>query len=621
MHLVRERMPISGTANRATLAGVPTDPLRYREFLVEGFESAYRLLAQERDALLAEGGPIASFGDDPVRYVPRPTSVYSRVLAESMHPDVLRDALDWEYVLEAGLAGGHQGIDGRIELLTSEQRQLARLDVPTYHTTPRATDLYDRDGVVVQGFLAASGMDTVRTKIRRMGTDDLRRQKWCIEASLTGLTFGTQVRPASRACELPGQALDTELALRAATALADELLDTAVHGTDDQPPHWLSLNVVGERYWRAGPAGISLYDGVSGIALFLAYLSSMTGEQRYRAVAERVAGQLADSLTSPERTSRSRIALSIGAFGELGGAIYVLTHLAALWDAPGLLDSAGTLVPELAGRFADDRELDVVQGTAGAALALVALHRTRPDERVVDALRLAGSVLAKAAVDMDHGVAWYTAVDPDRPLLGMSHGASGFALGLGRIAEVTGEDRLYRLCEEAVRFERHRLAPDRGNWPDLRSIVPEGSFMNAWCHGAAGIGLVRAELLGMEGLAGVRRILVEDLRVARDRVHGDLLREGTYVGLGNDSLCHGDLGLVATLLAAGRALEEDDELGPRVTRAVADRVLAGDIRPGVPMGVSTPGLMTGAAGIGYGLLRTAAPGRVPEVLTLAAPRG
>jgi hypothetical protein len=42
---------------------------------------------------------------------------------------------------------------------------------------------------------------------------------------------------------------------------------------------------------------------------------------------------------------------------------------------------------------------------------------------------------------------------------------------------------------------------------------------------------------------------------------------------------------------------------------------------GVPLGVETPGLMTGLAGIGYELLRLAAPERVPSVLLLAPPAG
>jgi lantibiotic modifying enzyme len=43
-------------------------------------------------------------------------------------------------------------------------------------------------------------------------------------------------------------------------------------------------------------------------------------------------------------------------------------------------------------------------------------------------------------------------------------------------------------------------------------------------------------------------------------------------------------------------------------------------RCGVPFGLETPGLMTGLAGIGYGLLRLAEPQRVPSVLLLEPPR-
>ena len=40
---------------------------------------------------------------------------------------------------------------------------------------------------------------------------------------------------------------------------------------------------------------------------------------------------------------------------------------------------------------------------------------------------------------------------------------------------------------------------------------------------------------------------------------------------------------------------------------------------GNPLGVESPGLMTGLAGIGYGLLRCAAPVNVPSVLCLSPP--
>ena len=90
---------------------------------------------------------------------------------------------------------------------------------------------------------------------------------------------------------------------------------------------------------------------------------------------------------------------------------------------------------------------------------------------------------------------------------------------------------------------------------------------------------------------------------------------------GNHSLCHGALGNLELFLQAHAVLGEPH------WRAEAERIAGGilaDIeRRGWQCGresaVETPGLMTGLAGIGYGLLRVAEPQRVPAVLVLAPP--
>jgi lantibiotic modifying enzyme len=90
---------------------------------------------------------------------------------------------------------------------------------------------------------------------------------------------------------------------------------------------------------------------------------------------------------------------------------------------------------------------------------------------------------------------------------------------------------------------------------------------------------------------------------------------------GNHSLCHGDLGNLEFLLQA------TEIYGSGSRRAEVDRIAAAIVavgqregwRCGNPLEVESPGLMTGLAGIGYGLLRLAEPGLVPSVLALAPP--
>jgi hypothetical protein len=90
----------------------------------------------------------------------------------------------------------------------------------------------------------------------------------------------------------------------------------------------------------------------------------------------------------------------------------------------------------------------------------------------------------------------------------------------------------------------------------------------------------------------------------------------------NHSLCHGDLGNLDLLLEArlrlGRADLQSD-IQDIAARIVADMRQNG-WRCGNPLGVESPGLMTGLAGIGYELLRLAEPTRVPSSALIGLPQ-
>jgi lantibiotic modifying enzyme len=88
----------------------------------------------------------------------------------------------------------------------------------------------------------------------------------------------------------------------------------------------------------------------------------------------------------------------------------------------------------------------------------------------------------------------------------------------------------------------------------------------------------------------------------------------------NHSLCHGDQGNIELLTRVADTLDEP-ELATRAA-SVAVRVLDAIERNGwqcgLPLGVESPGLMMGLAGIGYGLLRLAEP-TTPSILLLEGP--
>lgn len=89
----------------------------------------------------------------------------------------------------------------------------------------------------------------------------------------------------------------------------------------------------------------------------------------------------------------------------------------------------------------------------------------------------------------------------------------------------------------------------------------------------------------------------------------------------NHSLCHGDLGNLDLLILAAESFD-DPELRSRVAKLAAsilENIEDHGWTTGIPSGVESPGMMTGLAGIGYGLLRVADSARVPSIMVLAPP--
>src|SRR5438876_920004 len=307
--------------------------------------------------------------------------------------------------------------------------------------------------------------------------------------------------------------------------------------------------------------------------------------------------------------SRSHIT-TIGAFNGWGGIPYSLAHLAALWLEPDLLSEAEAIVRHIRGLIGRDEQFDIVAGAAGCTGALIALYHELPSQEAFSAAIECGEHLIRRMIKTEHGVGW-TIPNERAPLSGFAHGAAGIASALLKLGALSGKEHLHTTGLAAIAHERSLFSPQARNWRDLRVGLPSAeSFMTAWCNGATGIGLARLSTLPQLDDPEVRREIDTAVHTTLDH------------GLGhNHSLCHGDLGSLELLLQAGRLLEHQPWYAEAYRRArpIVDSVGRDEYLCGTPLGVDSPGLMTGLAGIGYGLLRLAEPARVPSVLTLEPP--
>jgi lantibiotic modifying enzyme len=285
-----------------------------------------------------------------------------------------------------------------------------------------------------------------------------------------------------------------------------------------------------------------------------------------------------------------------------------------LWDRTDLLEQAESFASDLLPLIEQDQILDVIGGAAGCIGGLLVLNQARPSETTVAAAIQCGEWLLKQAQPMAQGVGWPPpARVGNTPLTGFSHGAAGMAWALLSLAAQTDDSRFRDTALAALAYERSLFSPTAGNWPDLRDRKRDDEqttsqkFMTAWCHGAPGIGLSRLRLMPYLDDPLLRQEIDQAIQATRRAGFG-----------GNHSLCHGDLGNLELLLTADQILP-DISLQPDINY-LSGLILAGIEQhgwlSGVPLGVETPGLMTGLAGIGYGLLRLAAPTRLPSLLTM-----
>ena len=214
---------------------------------------------------------------------------------------------------------------------------------------------------------------------------------------------------------------------------------------------------------------------------------------------------------------------------------------------------------------------------------------------------------------MENGVAWFTNLDTTEPITGFAHGSAGIAWALLELAAQTGNEKYRTAALEALVYESSRYSSVIGNWADHPSRVELGGQKAvapsmAWCYGAPGIGMARVAALKHLDHPIVRQDLERAVQATVNH------RPGT-----NHSLCHGDIGNLDFLLQAAAATGSR-ELAQKVDELTGQIVAS--IRKygwlcGVPLGVESPALMNGLAGICYGLLRLADPARVPSVLTLS----
>jgi type 2 lantibiotic biosynthesis protein LanM len=373
---------------------------------------------------------------------------------------------------------------------------------------------------------------------------------------------------------------------------------------------WISLDLQGDsEIFQIVPLGPELYNGVSGIAVFLAAHAAVMGCKSSSELALAGVSHLRKNLIS-RNAARVVRSLGIGGATGLGSIVYALTLMSKCLHDDELLADAHVAAEQFTDDvIAADKLLDVIGGSAGAILGLLRLYRdTQSGDVLRRATKCGEHLLGQPRIGPEGRRSWVGQGSGPRVLNGMAHGAAGFAYSLASLSAATGREEFVRAASECIAFENSSYDAEHNNWPDLRGVA-EPAWPCQWCHGAPGIGLARIAMMKRGGLDS--ELLITDVQKALDGV------EKCWPNA-VDTLCCGTLGSIEFLCESGSALGRTQthirNLASRRLMAVLETAASiGDYRWNTGKRQFNLGLFRGLAGVGYTFLRQV-DGSLPNVL-------
>jgi len=597
-----EMRPARSKEANKTNPNLPHINGRYASFrehvsdFISGFEDYAKFLARQ-----ANGNMFDGFAGISVRKVLRATRFYSMLLLRLRNHRDMDDGVVWSAQADfvARLAEWDKDIDPFWPVHRAERSALLALNVPHFVTLTDGKEIRDASGFSLRTD-GETGLDRAR---KRLAVLDAPEIAWQIEVIKENTASLPQRTAAMTAVSQPARAVPSDLSISPtkeafiaeADKIADELSQLAIR--KEPSAAWIGLDWLGDAdVFQLVCLGPDLYNGVSGIALFLAAHAAVTGRSSSAELARAGLVYLRKNLKSRNAARMAR-ALGIGGAVGLGSIVYALSLTSKYLRDNSLLEDAHVAARLFTDDLiAADKQLDVIGGSAGGILGLLRLYRDSQSKEVLArAIKCGEHLISKNRLGPEGRRSWVGQGLGEHALNGMSHGAAGFAFALAALSFASGREDFAQAAAECIAFENSSYDSQRKNWPDLRSAEP--SWPCQWCHGAPGIGLAR--------IAITKRGAIATKTLEPDIQHAIEGATRAWPG-GLDTLCCGTLGSVELFCEAGSALERNDlrDLGSRHLMAILQAAAShGDYRWNSGKRRFNLGLFRGIAGVGYTALR------------------
>lgn len=369
----------------------------------------------------------------------------------------------------------------------------------------------------------------------------------------------------------------------------------------------------------------NIYSGSSGVILFYLELYIETKNEKYLNISIQGLNWVMQHYLKDEKLTKSFFTGSLG-------IMYVFHKAHSITNNPQLLEDAKIIFKYyLNQKDVTNSSVDLINGLAGEILGLLHVHSYTKEEQILGIINSKIGQLISRPILLKSGIAWENSIHYQKPLCGFSHGAGGIGWLFVELGNYFKNDSFFWLAEQTFDYEMSCYDKEKKNYPDYRASIKEEdydkhcsafssgdlshfitpSFFNAWCHGAAGIGLSR---LRAYEILHKTRYSDEAIATIECTVESDInITDSDSLGL-----CHGNCGNAELFIEASNILDEKyivyaEQIALRIINMrKKDGGLTHRIRESIyDKDIS---LFRGDIGIAYYLLRLYNNGKTPSIL-------
>lgn len=417
--------------------------------------------------------------------------------------------------------------------------------------------------------------------------------------------------------------------LKKAIEIADQLIERAEY--DEHGLYWknmstdnLNNNAV---IWNISD---SIYNGTTGIILFFVELYKVVPNKKYLEVIQKSASWLIGFSKKYPTNFYSFYS------GRLGVA-YCLAKIYTLTKDEVYKKEALEIALK-AGDFFEIENLkyDLLVGPPGCIIGLLHIYEATSDARLLSIIDLFTSKVLDNIYVSEAGVYWNRGRDYMKGLCGFSHGASGMAYVFLELGRYFNNNSFLWLAGQVFKYENAHYEEKINNWPDFRrsmflesdyakflnayeqkniDFFTKGGDFNAWCHGAAGIGLARVRAIELLPDATYKT----DLQNAINKTIKTNVAIKYNETRSTFIICHGACGNAETFLEASLLLKDEQLM--LYTKQIADAAIEDYNKNGGYISgysfsteLNDTSLFMGNAGIGYFMLRLNNPEKTESIL-------